>query len=270
MHKYAIFCLVCITLVLPATGFAYGHYTVYSGIPADVYVDNEYSATITATQSLKLILSGPKTYVIGVRDIKTGRTYKESVTVGVNLNEHRDIRAFSPLNFSKAEVTVFSQIPGEVFIDNIFNSNVNAEDPLTIYLSGPKSYVIEVRAMNSRLIHREEILIEPKSGLIYEMRAFTEYSPGISNQVDTETPVANTGTISREEMTEAINSASAKAKSEALAEEAARRGRAEKRDITNKGIAHVVGVEANQGLPSSVKNMERIKLLFEAIPGLKK
>jgi hypothetical protein len=270
MQKYVMFFLVCLACFSPATGFAYGHYTVYSGVPADIYVDNEYSATITATQSLKLILSGPKTYVIGVRALETGKTYKESVTVGVGQNEHRDIRAFSPQQLSKTEVTVYSQIPAEVFIDSVFNSAVNATDPLTIYLSGPKSYVIEVRATNSRLIHREEVLIDPKSGLIHEIRAFNEYYPAISQQTQTEAPVPAQGTISREEMTEAINAASAKAKAEALAEEAARRSRAEKRDVTTKGIAHVVGVEANQNLPGSVKNMERIKLLFEAIPAFKK
>jgi hypothetical protein len=270
MQKYAMIFLLCLACLLPTTGFAYGHYTVYSGVPADVYVDNEYSATITATQSLKLILSGPKTYVIGVRAQATGKTYKESVTVGIGMNEHRDIRAFSPLQFSKTEVTVFSQIPAEVFIDNVFNSGVNATDPLTIYLAGPKSYVIEVRAKNSRIIHREEVLIDPRSGLIHEIRAFPEYFPEISQQTQTETPIADQGTVSKEEMTAAINAATAKAKAEALAEEAARRSRAEKRGITTKGIAHVVGVEANQGLSGSVKNMERIKLLFEAIPAFKK
>lgn len=270
MQKFALLCLVCLVCFFPASGFAYGHYTVYSGVPAEVYVDNEYSATITATQSLKLILSGPKTYVIGVRAQDTGKTYKESVTVGIGQNEHRDIRAFSPLQFSKVEVTIFSQIPAKVFIDNVLNSDINATEPLTIYLSGPKSYVVEVRATNSRLIHREEITIDPKSGLIHEIRAFTEYFPAISQQTQTESAVTEQGTVSREEMTEAINAASAKAKAEALAEEAARRTRSEKREITTRGIAHVVGVEANQNLPGSVKNMERIKLLFEAIPAFKK
>ncbi len=269
MKISTIFCFVCLVCFLPTTVLAYGHYSVYSGVPADIYVDNEYRATITATQSLKLLLSGPKTYVIGVRAQKTGKTYKESVTVGVGLNERRDIRAFSPLQFSKTELTVFAQIPAEVFIDNVFNAKVNVKDPLTIYLSGPKTYIIEVRATNSRLIHREEVLIDPKSVLIYEIRAFTEYVPAISQQTSTETPLTPQETVSREEMTDAINAASAKAKAEALAEEAARRNRADKRDITNKGIAHVVGVEANKGLPGSVKNMERIKLLIEAIPAFK-
>ncbi len=270
MQKYAMLFLVCFACLLSSTGFAYGHYTVFSGVPADIYIDNEYNATITATQSLKLILSGPKTYVIGIRAQETGRTYKESVTVGVGLNEHRDIRAFSPLQSAKPEVTVYSQIPAEVFVDNTFNSTVNATEPVTIYLSGPISNVIEVRAINSRLIYREEVKINSGTGSIHEIRAFPEYNQQIVQQPQTETPVAGNGTISREEMTEAINAASAKAKAEALAEEAARRNRADKRDLTNKGIAHVVGVEANKNLPGSVKNMERIKLLFEAIPAFKK
>jgi hypothetical protein len=270
MKKYTIFYLICLVCFLPVTGFAYGHYTVYSGVPADVYVDNEYSATITATQTLKLILSGPKTYVIGVRARKTGKTYKESVTVGANMNEHRDIRAFSSLGSSKTEVSVFAKIPGKVFIDNVFYSDINATNPQTIYLSGPKLYVIEVRATNSKLIHREEVLTDPKSGSIHEIRAFSAYDPEASQQTQTVPSEEEKGTISREEMSEAIKAAAANAKAEALAEEAARRNRAEKRDITNKGIAHVVGVEANKNLPGSVKNMERIKLIFEAIPAFKK
>lgn len=271
MKKFLLSCLVCLACLFPVTGFAYGHYTVHSGVLADVYVDNEYSATITASQTLKLILSGPKTYVIGVRAQETGKTYKEAVTVGVNQNERRDIYAFSPLELSKAEVTIYSHLPAEVYIDNILNAGVDVSNPLTIYLSGPQSYVIEVRATTSNLIYRESIAVDPKSGIKHEIRAFSEYPDAGSTTTATETPVvAPQGAVSREEMAAAIRDATEKAKAEALAEEAARRERAGKRIITNKGIAHVIGVEANKGVPSSVKNMERIKLLIEAIPAFKK
>lgn len=271
MHRLIGYCLLILAFFSPSAGLAYGHYTVFSGVPADVYVDNEYSATISATQTLKLILSGPQTYVIGVRAKDNGRTYKESVTVGVNLNEHREIRAFSPTQQPRSEVTIYSQLPAQVFVDNVLNSTVDVDNPLTIYLIGSQTSVVEVRATSSKLIHREDVQVDPKSGLIYEIRAFSEYRPTVTAPAVTDVPVvAPQGTITREEMNAAISDASAKAKAEALAEEAGRRSRAEKRQLTNQGIAHVVGVEANQGLPSSVKNMERIKLLIEAIPALKK
>lgn len=271
MHKFLMFCLVSLACCLPVSAFAYGHYTVFSGVTADVYVDNEYSATISPTQSLKLILSGPKTYVIGVREQATGKTYKESVTVGANLNERREIHAFSTLQSSKSGVTVYSQLPAEVYVDNILNATVDPTNPLTIYLPGPKMYVIEVRATGSKLIFRESIAIENSTDEKHEVRAFIEYPAVITLPAATDVPVvAAQGAISREEMEAAIQNASAKAKAEALAEEAARRKRAEKRIITNKGIAHVVAVEANGGLPSSVKNMERIKILMEAIPAFGK
>ncbi len=271
MQKLFLFCLLCFACLMPTSAAAYGHYTVFSGVLADVYVDNEYSATISATQTLKLILSGPKSYVIGVRDQATGRTYKESVDVGTNLNEHREIHAFSVVPTSKAEVTIFSQLPAELFVDNVLNSALDYKNPLTIYLSGPKTYVFEIRATNSKLVYREDVVIEQSSGLKHEIRAFSEYPATVPLPVETEVPVVVAeGSVTREEMNAAINDATAKAKAEALSEEAGRRQRAEKRDVTNKGIAHVVGVEANGGLSSSVKNMERIKLLFEAIPSLKK
>lgn len=272
MKKLNLFVLICFACLLPVTGFAYGHYTIYSGVPADVYIDNEYSSTILASQSVKLILSGPKTYVIGVRAQKTGKTYKESVTVGADLNERREIHAFSPLKQMKSEVTIYSKLPAGVYVDNIFNSNVDLNNPLALYLPGPQTYIFEIRALDSNLVYRESVAVAPKSGLAYEIRAFSGDLPAatvVAEPSGTEAAGVAQGTISREEMDIAIREATAKAKAEALAEEAARRDRAGKRIITNKGIAHVVGVEANKGIPSSVKNMERIKLLIEAIPALK-
>jgi hypothetical protein len=342
------FCLLSLLLLFPAASLAYGHYTVYSTVPADVYVDNEYRATISATQTLKLILSGPQSYVIGVRAKESGQTYKETVFVGTDMNEHRDIRAFTTFQAEKAEITVYSPVPAEVYINNVLNASVDSAHPLAVNLPGPRSYVFEVRARDSNLIHREELVIDPRAQLKREVRAFpslqpekdemTVYSPipadvyvdNILNaSVDSTHPLAINlpgprsyvfevrakgsnlihreevnidpnsdvkkeirafsdsssqsvstpgaagtaepaavpqGGITREEMAGEI----AKAKTEALAEEAARRKRAEKRELTSKGIAHVVGVEANQGLPGSVKNMERIKLLMEALPSFKK
>lgn len=271
IYKSILTCVFSLLFFLPVTASAYGHYTVFSTVPADVYVDNEYSATISATQTLKLILSGPKSYVIGVRAKENGQTYKESVNVGANLNEHREIRAFSNPELAKTEITVYSQIPADVYIDNVLNASIDATQPLAINLPGPHSYVFEVRAKASNLIYREEVSIDNSFGIKKEIRAFSENQPQISPPIASTTVVATPqGGISREEMANAIHEATAKAKSEALAEEAARRSRAEKRAIANKGIAHLVGVEANRGLPSSVKNMERIKLLLEGLPSLKK
>lgn len=277
MRSLYLVILLCLLFLLPSTTFGYGHYTIYSPVPADVYVDNEYSATIMATQSLKLILSGPQTYVIGVRAHGTEETYKESVTVGTNLNEHRDIRAFSKILTSpplpKAEITVYSGIPAEVFIDNVLKTAIDSTHPMAIVLTGPHLYVFEVRGIRSNMIFREEVRVELNSNIKREIRAFSE---GMSQTTIEPKPVETTevtqqatvpqGGISREEMADSI----AKAKAEALSEEAGRRKRADKRAVTNKGIAHIVGVEANPGLSGSVKNMERIKLLMEALPSFGK
>lgn len=261
----------------PAAIYAYGHYTVSSSVPADVYVDNEYRATISATQTLRLILPGPQSYVIGVRARDTGESHKESVTVGRDTNEHRDIRAFSEprvasdTQMSKTEVTVYSGVPADVYIDNSLEASIDSTQPMSITLPGPRLYVFEVRAKGSNLIFRDEINILPASNLKREIRAFDGTpSSGASAAVNVApVPVPQSG-ISREEMASEIKKATAQAKAEALSEEAARRKRDEKRKLSNKGIAHVVGVEANRKLPSSVKNMERIKLLIEALPSFKK
>lgn len=271
MQKIILSSLLAFMFMFPVSAFAYGHYTVFSTVPADVYVDNEYSASISATQTLKLILSGPKSYVIGVRAQSDGQTYKESVSVGANLNEHREIRAFSGLQTTKTEITVYSQIPADVYIDNVLNASIDSTQPLVINLPGPRSYVFEVRAKGTNLIYREEIAIDANPGIKKEIRAFSEEKYLTTLASATVVPVtAPQGAISREEMANEIQKATANAKAEALAEEAARRSRADKRALTNKGIAHIVGVEASHGLPSSVKNMERIKLLLEALPSLKK
>ncbi|OIP21199.1 hypothetical protein AUK22_11900 [bacterium CG2_30_54_10] len=344
-------CVLCLLFLFPAAVFAYGHYSVYSTVPAEVYVDNEYRATISATQSLKLILSGPQSYVIGVRATATGQTYKETVNVGSNLNEHRDIRAFSEIDptnneltvtspipadvyidnvfkayidsnrpmgivlpgpgsyfvevrakntaqtyketvnvgsnfyerhdiraFSQAnsknnELTVYSPIPANVFVDNVSKGYVDSAKPLVVILPGPGSYIVEVRAQGSKLTQREEIIMDSKSEVGQEIRAFSVAQAPVVMPVDAGAPApapVPQGGISREEMASAIQAATAKAKAEALAEEAGRRKRAEKRAVISKGIAHVVGVEANRGLPNSVKNMERIKLLMEALPSFGK
>ncbi len=288
MQKCFLFVVLGLLFLFPVAAFAYGHYTVYSPVPADVYVDNEYRATISATQTLKLILYGPQSYVIGVRNTRTGETYKEAVNVGDNLNEHREIHAFSKSKSSpgailetnpqvgKAEITVYSQTPADVYIDNVLKGSIDATQPMAIILPGPRSYVFEVRAKASKLIFREEISIDADSDVKKEIRAFSETSsltaiPPAVTVSPTKDPVSvPQGGISREEMASEIAKATAKAKAEAASEEAGRRKRAEKRAVTSKGIAHIVGVEANQGLPSSVKNMERIKLLLEGIPAFSK
>lgn len=277
MRIYALFFILGFLFLLPAAVLAYGHYTVYSGIPADVYVDNVYRATISATQTLKLILPGPKSYVIGVRAQATGQTHKEAVNVGTDMNEHRDIRAFSDLQVipetrtSNAEVTVYSGIPADVYIDNTLEATIDSTQPMSINLAGPRLYVIEVRAKDSNLIAREEVDILPNSSLKREIRAFSGIPVPVASTAAVVAPApVPQGGISREEMASEIQKATAQAKAEALAEEAARRKREEKRELTSKGIAHVVGVEANKNLPGSVKNMERIKLLIEAIPSFKK
>jgi len=275
MRKCFLSAILSLFFLFPAATFGYGHYTVYSTIPADVYVDNEYSATISATQTLKLILSGPKSYVIGVRSKDTGETYKESVNVGTNLNEHREIRAFSNLGSnlqpSKVEITVYSQIPADVYIDNVLKASVDSTQPMAISLAGPRSYIFEVRAKESNMIFREEVVIDANSNVKKEIRAFSETQAQTTLPLETTAQAAvPQGEISREEMASAIQKATAKAKAEALSEEAGRRKRASQRAVTNKGIAHVVGVEANSGLSGSVKNMERIKLLMEALPSFNK
>ena len=271
MHKCFLPIVLGLLFLFPAATFGYGHYTVYSTVPADVYLDNEYSATISATQSLKLILSGPQTYVIGVRAKGTEQTHKESVIVGANKNEHREIRAFSNVLVPNTEITVYSTVPAEVYIDYVFKGTVDSTHPFALILPGPRSYLFEIRAKDSNMIFREEVSIDPNSAVRREVRAFAEVPAPIIIASGTVAPVAvPQGGITREEMASEIKKATTQAKAEALAEEAGRRKRAGKRAVTNKGIAHVVGVEANSGLSSSVKNMERIKLLIEAFPALSK
>ncbi len=269
--RYYIFAFVlCLLLILPTQTFAYGHYNVSSSVPADVYIDNEYSATISATQTLKLILAGPKSYVIGVRAHSNGDTYKEAVNVGDDKNEHRNILAFPAVAEPESDITIYSNVPADVYVDNVHNKFIDSNHPLEINLPGPRTYTFEVRARASRMIYREDILINPAATVKKEIRAFEEVPVSSPDTEFVKTAEEPKGSISREEMADAIQDATAKAKAEALAEEAGRRERASKRAMTNKGIAHVVGVEANSGVSSSVKNMERIKLLLEAVPIFKK
>ena len=275
-----LWCLFVLALVMvfsPGIASAYGHFTISSPVPADVFIDNDFSASISATQSLKLVLAGPRSYVIGVKAKDSGKTFQETINVGADQNEHREINAFSE-PAAKPGITVFSSIPAEVFLDNRLMTAVDQANPAKLLVPGAGSYVLEVRAKGSNLIHREAFRFDPSAGKPLEIRAFGAETPGTTQASVTETPASGTpakisgnqDVITREEMNAAIQQATAKAKADALAEEAARRKRQQKRDLTNKGIAHVVGVEANRKLPSSVKNMERIKTLIELIPTFKK
>lgn len=166
---------------------------------------------------------------------------------------------------------VTSPVPATVYVNNTLKGPVNASTPVEFKISDPGTYVIEVRQNDAKLIHREEFEVRQNVSERRDIRAFADIqtTPPVTTS-PVPTPPPSKDYVSREEMMAAIQEATKKARAETLAEEDARRKRAAKRALTNKGIGHVVGVEANRGLPSSVKNMERIKLLLEALPSFKK
>ena len=179
--------------------------------------------------------------------------------------------------FGASHFNVTSIVPSSVYVNNTLKGAINSSEPFEFDISEPGTYVIEIRAKDTKLSHREEVDVRANSSETREIRAFSDFQTSAPVKVTapapvTTAPVTTSGKeyVSREEMMAAIQEATKKAKTEALSEEAARRKRAEKRALTNKGIGHVVGVEANKSLPWSVKNMERIKLLLEALPSFKK
>ncbi|MBF0501881.1 MAG: hypothetical protein HQM09_17215 [Candidatus Riflebacteria bacterium] len=179
-----------------------------------------------------------------------------------------------PLQLSgETGLIVSSPVDGKVFVDNALIGSVDSAKPCSFTVSVPGSHVVEVRADGSRITHREEVTILPNASESREIKAFSDVTGSQPSQPKSP-EVSSQKYVTREEMMAAIEEATQKAtqraKSEALSEEAARRRRAQKRDITNKAIGHVVGVEANRSLPGSVKRMERIKLLIEALPSFKK
>lgn len=166
---------------------------------------------------------------------------------------------------------VTSPIPSSVYVNNTLKGSVSGSTSLEFKLSEPGTYVIEVRQDGGKLVHREEFEIRQNVMEKRDIEAFADTrTPPPASPVVASPSAPTRDYVSREEMMAAIQEATRKAKAEALAEEDARRKRAAKRELTNKGIGHVVGVEANKGVPRSVKNMERIKLLIEALPSFKK
>ena len=160
-------------------------------------------------------------------------------------------------------ITVNSGVPGEVYLDGIKHATINPGEFYDIYLTTPDSHVLEVRDAKSKLVHREEIAVDPARNEHRMVHAFSEASPPVSTgKVTPTTSPSGKDVVTREE----LHSAMKQAKSEALAEEAGRRKRAQKREMTNKAITHVIAVETRR-LPPGVKGMERIKLLGELIPG---
>jgi hypothetical protein len=163
-------------------------------------------------------------------------------------------------------VTVTSSIPGELFLDGVSKGPIQPGETFVSDLKEPGPHLLEVRGTKTNLVHREEFSIDPSSGENRTVQAFfASPSPGSPPPEVVPDPTVSNGTITREEMNAAIDQASRKAKAEVLAEEAARRRRAQKREITTRAITHVVAVEGRR-LPSGVKAMERIKLLGELVP----
>lgn len=134
-------------------------------------------------------------------------------------------------------------------------------DPFRLQLRGTESYT---QAPSSTLGRGEWIPPAVKS----ELQAAREVSPETPPVEATTAPEPVKAGVTPEEMAAAIDAAVKKAKAETLAEEAARRRRAQKREMANKAITHVIAVETRR-LPAGVKGMERLKLLGDLLPGLK-
>jgi hypothetical protein len=171
--------------------------------------------------------------------------------------------------WADGRITVSSAIPGDVYLGGIKQGSVNPGDTFVLTVQDPGIQTVEVRGANSNLIHREEVSLDPAQNEQRVVQAFSGIALSGSEPIaaappPTPAPIP-TDAITREEMHAAVANAAQRAKSEALAEEAARRRRAQQRGATNSAIGHIVAVEGRR-LPSGVKNMERVKLLSELLP----
>jgi len=158
------------------------------------------------------------------------------------------------------QLTITSAMPAEVYVNDAMRSFLQADQPMDILLENPGDYVIELRPQNSPLIYREEITVEEGKSRKKVIQAFFPPAPA---EAKVAPPSLREPPVTRAELQAVVQ----KAKSEALAEEAARRKRQQKREITNKALIHLIAVEGRR-MPGSVKNMERIKLLGDVLQGI--
>jgi len=178
--------------------------------------------------------------------------------------------------FADGQITIYSAISAEVFINDMKQSSINPTDPCELTIKENGNYVIEVRAKNSSLVHREEIRISKFSDIKKVIRAFeTESTPTSqslpsqpANQPQLTSQPQPANNLSREEVAEAIEMSTRKAKDEALAEESARREREKERETGNKVFNHLLTIEADKNLSEQYKQLERKRLGIELSPQL--
>lgn len=176
------------------------------------------------------------------------------------------VLCLTPAVLADGRITVRSALPGEVYLGGVRQGPIVPDESYEIYVTEPGPHIVEVRGSEGKLIHHEEISLDPAKNEQRTVHAFSGLSlPGSKAPELAATSPDPKGAVTREEMQAAVDQAARRAKSEALAEEAARRKRAQQRAMANQAIVHMVAVEGRR-LPSGVKNMERIKLLGELVP----
>ena len=171
--------------------------------------------------------------------------------------------ASTSLVYSEGKLTIHSNLDADLYVNDVKQASVNTADPFILQIKEPGTYKIELRTPDQSQVHQEEVTLIPETGLEKTIRAFENVAPVEETAKEPDTS-AEPG-ITRAELKSEV----AKAKAEALAEEAARRKRQADRELGKKAVIHVIGVET-QRMPSGVKNLERIKLLGELIPNIKK
>lgn len=164
---------------------------------------------------------------------------------------------------AEGRLTVYTKVDADLYVNEVKQASVNPVDPFILQLKEPGDYKIQLKAKEGDLVHQEDVTLVAGTGLEKTIRAFEDYKPAAEKPA-AQAAAAEPG-ITRAELKAEI----AKAKSEALAEEAARRKRQQERELGKKALIHVVGVET-QRVPSGVKNIERLKLLGDLIPSLTK
>lgn len=168
----------------------------------------------------------------------------------------------SSMLLSESKITVFTKLDADLYVNGAKQAWVNAIDPFKLHFKEPGTYKIELKARDQELSHLEEVTVVSDTMLEKTIRAFDNAVPA-ADKSSAAAAAASDG-ISKAELQAEV----ARAKSEVLAEEAARRKRQQEREISKKAVIHVIGVET-QRMPRSVKNLERFKLLGDLIPILK-
>jgi hypothetical protein len=164
--------------------------------------------------------------------------------------------------YAQAEITIYSALKSDLYVNGVKQASINTQDPFILQLKEPGTYQLELKAEEKELTHEEQVTLIAETSISKTIRAFESVAETQDKQ---ESEKKEEPAVTRAELKAEV----AKAKAAALAEEEARRKREKERELGKKAVIHVIGVEA-QKMPSSVKNLERIKILGEVLPKLDK